>query len=655
MRATFLLLLLFPSLAFADRPECEKAGGKWSSDLSGAGCTVKGKKQGIWELRSPTGQLLTKTQYVDGEPEGATASFHDTCMMAEKGTYTGGKKQDTWSMWFDNGQRQAEGTFKDDLRDGLWKFFIDDAAVIEGPMVADAATGTFTERFTTGVTWRKVEMKDGLHTSPEAVACVARGGTFDVDYKARTEGCFVEEQREGAWLGYSPEGKLEWRSDYVKGVEHGERLDFHPGGQILRKGRIEKGNPTGVHEFRGATGQVYGTNTIEGGAGVWKAFFADGVVSEEGQYKGGVRDGTWRTFHRKGALLDETTWENGVRNGPYREHYPTGEIKIVGTYLRDIRAAQWSAYYMNGKLVWSGRYDASGRQAGIWFLGNFDGSTAGFGTMKINKRDGIWTLFHETGVLAGIGTYAFGKKQGTWFEWWPSGKFWRQVEYENDVDDSEPARACLAIGGMWIADVNERAIGCQVCRSATETDQGPVNQLKDGLWTWWHANAAVEKRGAFELGARTGRWQSWFDNNQLMLENTFVDDKETGPSRGYYRDGKKRFEGSYVVGAEDGEWTTLHADGSIASIGRYAAGKKTGRWKYNYAGGTPKEEGEYTDGAPSGTWTSYHLNGARATQGAYAAGKRDGEWTYWRADGAVWRTEKFAAGKRVLEPIGATK
>src|SRR5215207_1860922 len=112
MRA--LLLLLIPAAAFADRPECEKAGGKWTSDLSGAGCTVKGKKQGIWELRSPTGQLLSRFNYVDGDADGPTASFHDTCEMAEKGTYAKGQKQGAFAMWFDNGQRQAEGTYKDD-------------------------------------------------------------------------------------------------------------------------------------------------------------------------------------------------------------------------------------------------------------------------------------------------------------------------------------------------------------------------------------------------------------------------------------------------------------------------------------------------------------------------------------------------------------
>lgn len=647
MRA--LLFLLIPALAFADRPECEKAGGTWTTDMSGTGCVVRGKKVGVWENHTPTGQLLTRMRYVDGKLEGPTVSFHDTCEIAETGQYKDNKKTGAWASWFDNGQRQAEGPYTDDLRNGTWKFYQDDAAILEGPMVNDAATGTFTERFTTGITWRTdTEMIDGVRTTPDAKACQERGGSYDVDYKRRTEGCVVDEKREGPWQGYSPEGKLEWRTEYVGGLEHGEHIDYHPTGQILRKGRYMNGNPTGTHEFRSATNQLYGTSTVAtSGRSPWKAFFSDGIVAEEGEHTNGVRDGVWKTFQRKGAPLDETTWNMGVRFGPFREMWPTGELKISGRFANDIRAGIWNAYFMNGALVWSGGYDERGRQKGMWFNGNFDGTAAAFGPMLNNKRHGVWTELHEGGVIAGTGLYDFGKRTGTWFQWWPSGRFWRTVEYVNGVEDSEPARACFASGGKWISDDTERALGCQVCRSTKDDAKGPVEQLKIGVWTWWHTSAAVEKQGAFVLGKREGEWRSWFDNGQLMLVTTYKADAPQGAARGFFREGKKRFEGTYANGVEEGEWTTWHSDGSIAAIGRYSAGKKTGRWKYNYPGGTLKEEGDYDAGQPAGTWTSYHPNGAKASQGAYVGGKRDGEWMYWRPDGGAWRTERLVAGKRI--------
>ncbi len=261
MRA--LLLLLIPSLALADRSECEKAGGRWTTDLTGSGCMLHGKKDGIWESRTPTGQLRTRMRYVDGKLDGPTVSFHDTCEIAETGQYKDGTKTGAWASWFENGQRQSEGTYADDLRNGTWKFYQDDAAILEGPMVSDAATGTFTERFTTGITWRtNTEMIDGKRTSADAKACEARGGSYDVDYKRRTEGCVVEDNREGPWQGFTPEGKLDWRTEYVKGLEHGEHVDYHPTGEILRKGRYANGNPVGTHEFRSATNRLYGSSTV---------------------------------------------------------------------------------------------------------------------------------------------------------------------------------------------------------------------------------------------------------------------------------------------------------------------------------------------------------------------------------------------------------
>lgn len=645
MRA--LLLLLVPMIAHADaREECVKSGGRWITDTTGTGCMRAGKRDGVWERRTDTGQIVTRQTYVAGVLDGAAIGFHeDTCQIAQKGEYKAGQEHGTWTTWADNGQKATEGAYTTGVREGTWKFFANDVAILEGPMVNDAANGEFIERFTTGVQWRKAMIVDGQRVTPEAKACAEKGGTYDVDHRLRTEGCLVDDQREGVWLGYAGDGKLEWRSEYKAGKQHGERTDFHPNGAILRRGRYVEDVPEGLHEFKSPTGVVFGASTITNGSGAWKAYFAEGILAEEGSYVNGAKDGVWRTYHRKGAPLDEMTFKAGLRDGPYRKHYITGEVEVTGMFTADRRSGRWVATYVNGNIIWTGGYDETGLTDGFFFFGNFDGTTAAFGPMRGDRRHGLWTQFHDNGALQGIGAYSFGRKSGAWFEWWPSGAFWRIVHYANDVEDSQAARECMAIGGVWISDDTERAIGCQVCRSSKEDDKGPVNQLKIGEWTWWHANATVEKRGRFERGERVGRWQTWFDNGQLMLDTTFRDGKEQGVAKGFFRDGRPRFTGQYLDGLEDGVWFTYHADGSIAAQGEYSAGKKRGRWVYNFPGGAKKEEGEYTDGAPSGTWTSYHANGARASSGAYANGKRDGEWTHWRGDGSVWRTERFTAGK----------
>jgi antitoxin component YwqK of YwqJK toxin-antitoxin module len=645
MRAA-LLLLLIPAVAHADRDDCVRTGGRWVTDASGTGCMRAGKRDGTWEKRAITGQLLHRKQYKAGVLEGPSVAFNPaTCEIASKGAFKAGKQDGPWTTWFDSGQKANEGSYVAGSREGVWKFYTGGIAVMEGPMVGDAANGTFTERFTTGATWRKPEIRDGKRTTPEAKRCLERGGSWEIDHRERHEGCLVDGRRQGDWLEYTGDGKLASRATYVDNELDGERIDYHPGGEILRRGRYIAGVPDGLHEFKSASGELYGASTITNGSGTWKAYFPDGILAEDGAYAGGQRDGVWRTFHRKGAPLDETTWKHGLRDGPYRKHYITGEVEVVGQYRLNRRAGQWVATYPNGHIVWTGGYDDRGWTTNFYYFGNYDGTAAAIGRMVDDHREGTWTLFHDNGAVQGIGPYVEGRKHGPWFEYWPSGKFWRVVHYVDDVEDSAAARACASAGGTWISDDAERALGCQVCRSEKEDDKGGVEQRKIGVWTWWHANAAVEKQGTFVAGLRDGRWQTWFDNGQLMLDVTYALDKETGPARGYFRDGKLRFEGAYVDGAEDGEWTTYHGDGTIASRGRYARGKKTGRWIYNYAGGVKKEEGDYEDGAPSGVWTSYHPNGTRAAEGAYASGKRDGTWTYWRPDGSPWRSERFAAGK----------
>src|SRR5688572_31550007 len=122
MRA-LLVIMLLASPALADREDCAKKTGRWTTDETGTGCLVGGKQDGVWEKRSSTGQLLMRIKYTMGEPDGPAVSFHATCQIEERGHYVAGKRDGAWAQWLDDGQRVNEGTYKNDLREGVWKFY----------------------------------------------------------------------------------------------------------------------------------------------------------------------------------------------------------------------------------------------------------------------------------------------------------------------------------------------------------------------------------------------------------------------------------------------------------------------------------------------------------------------------------------------------
>jgi antitoxin component YwqK of YwqJK toxin-antitoxin module len=639
------VLVFAPAIGRADPQDCKKRGGTWREDGGLEGCMFGKLRDGVWDQRSGTGQLIQRDSYVRGDRAGVSTRFYGNCQIGERIEWAADMRQGAFASWLPTGAKDTEGSYHEDKRDGLWRQYLDGVKVQEGPYVDDLPDGDFTEWFTTGVKWRTIRIEDEHYTGPDPEACYAAEGQWEVDYKNREEGCHnADDVPDGVLKGYTTDGKLAFRTTYVDGVESGEHVDFHPTGEILRKGMYVAGAPDGVHEFRSRVGQLYGASTVTNGTGAWKAWFPDGTVAEAGEYVDGKQHGMWTTYHPKGHPVDETGYDHGMMDGPHREYYPTGEIMVDGAHAAGARTGVWTVFYSNGKVAWAGAYVDSVR-VGFWYNGTYTGNPEEIGPMIDDRREGMWLLFNSDGSIKGFGPYVGGAKNGAWVEFWPSGEQWRVVTYIDDFEDNPEAGTCDRMGGAWVPDPQQRALGCQVCKSAADDEDSPILQLKYGVWRWWHPNGQLEKQGQLVADQRTGPWSFWYDNGQEMLAGSFVADREVGRWTGFYRDGRDKFDGGYVEGAPDGAWTTFHADGSTAAAGSYAGGQKTGAWTYFHPGGAKKEEGTYEAGVPTGAWTSYHPNGAKESAGAYAGGKRDGTWTWWRADGSVWRTATFVGGK----------
>lgn len=53
--------------------------------------------------------------------------------------------------------------------------------------------------------------------------------------------------------------------------------------------------------------------------GVWKYFYSNGNIKEEGNYKDGLKDGIWKYQNENGCLKSEGSYENGKKEGYYEE------------------------------------------------------------------------------------------------------------------------------------------------------------------------------------------------------------------------------------------------------------------------------------------------------------------------------------------------
>jgi antitoxin component YwqK of YwqJK toxin-antitoxin module len=45
--------------------------------------------------------------------------------------------------------------------------------------------------------------------------------------------------------------------------------------------------------------------------GPYRAYFEDGKLQEEGEYKNDLKDGTWKSYNKEGEMVNETKYKKG--------------------------------------------------------------------------------------------------------------------------------------------------------------------------------------------------------------------------------------------------------------------------------------------------------------------------------------------------------
>jgi len=95
--------------------------------------------------------------------------------------------------------------------------------------------------------------------------------------------------------------------------------------------------------------------------GVYKSYYLNKNLMEEGFFHKGLRHGNWKKWDASGILTETSTWENGLQNGPFQNFDSTGRVltsgryrkgQINGTLIRFItQDSTVSTYYKNGVIT----------------------------------------------------------------------------------------------------------------------------------------------------------------------------------------------------------------------------------------------------------------------------------------------------------------
>ena len=447
-----------------------------------------------------------------------TIFYYPGGSKSSEGTMRDGQPDGYWKTYYENGVLKSEGNRKNFLLDSTWKFYSDSGNIL--------VEINYRDNVKNGI--RRTYQKDNI-----------------------LEENFVNDVKQGWTYWYYGDGQLKKKTFFVDGREDGMSREYSPEGLVITLTEYKKGYILSTENInRSRNGLKHG---------VWKTFYPDEMVHEEGVYNYGKKNGYFKEFDPQGNLLTIKKFANDVEifDAPElasyeirTDYYSNGKPKIVASYKDDIPEGVRREYSPEGEIVKSyifkagiivgeGIVDATGQRQGPWKEFYESTELYGEGNYKDNKRVGPWKFYYRSGATEQIGKYnEAGRPDGVWKWFYESGNLKKEEVMRNGLPDGE------------------------------------MQELTD--------SGAVIIKGHYIDGEEDGEW--FYEVNDDKEIGSYVNGKKEGIWRHYYN-GELSYEGSYIEGLEDGQHTWYWDNGKIRERGNYIAGKKEGTWSlYDYDG-----------------------------------------------------------------------
>lgn len=318
--------------------------------------------------------------------------------------------------------------------------------------------------------------------------------------------------------------------------------------------------------------------------GPYKAYFNNGRLQSEGQYKQNRQTGTWGYY------------------------YENGHLRMKGAMLEGKTHALWHYYYENGKLSQSGEWE-KGVKNGSWKYYYENGGVRSEGLILHDKYEGLWKYYYEDGKIKATALFEGGV--GAYKEYYPSGK----LKMQGNITEGKSE-------GVWQYYYENGSLKAEGLEK---------NGQREDLWKFYHSNGQLSGEGNYLEGQTVGKWKYYHQNGQLSAEGEEIQGQRQGYWKLYYESGKFKAEGTFSVG--DGLYKEFYESGKLKLTGNLQKGKSAGSWKYYYEDGILEGSCFFKDG--EGMYSGFHKNGQLKMQGKIKDGQRVDTWTLYNEDGTL--------------------
>jgi antitoxin component YwqK of YwqJK toxin-antitoxin module len=267
------------------------------------------------------------------------------------------------------------------------------------------------------------------------------------------------------------------------------REEFHPDGSPRLSRRVRK-TEDGIENhgpFRrwAPNGVVTEEGIYRGGEkdGLYTLRHESGIPSVEAHYKLGVLDGLRREWSDVATLTYEATFVAGKVEGEERTWWPDGTKKSLATFRNGVLQGPSGVWHGNGVQAEQGQ-SVAGQREGTWTYRLPDETVKLVEQYHAGKLHGVTREFDDAGKLSAEREYVDGKASGMHREFWPNGKPRSETMYAGGKPEGPSSR--------WYENGQKESEGAHVAGQ------------REGLWTCWREDGSLDTAasGTYHAGQR---------------------------------------------------------------------------------------------------------------------------------------------------------
>lgn len=261
------IIVLFASISVAQKAENFTDG--------------SGKKQGLWEEKSPSGKSL--------------------------GSFTDDQKDGCWTGYSNDGKLIRVENFKHGIRDGI-AIDIDQRGYLVSEMYYfnNQLEGTAKKFFYGTNPASSIDYLHGKMNGKKRLYYENSAG------KLMEESEYKDDLKNGPSNFFTISGDPIAEYTYVNNMLQGVQKAYYPGKKLLSE-----------QEFK---------DNVENG--IYKEYFQNGKLKSEGIFLNGLMNGTWKDYNEDGTLKAQGNMINGVKEGKWMEYDASGKVIKTEKYIK---------------------------------------------------------------------------------------------------------------------------------------------------------------------------------------------------------------------------------------------------------------------------------------------------------------------------------